>query len=256
MRTPAGFRLLWLAATASALGNGVRWIALPLLAVRQTTDPGAVSLVTVAEEAPWVLFGLLAGILADRYDRRRVLGAGNLARAGLMVAFTLAVAGGGATIPVIAMLVLYTRQVLHLDATGYGLLVATFAVGGIGGGLAAGRLAAVVGTRACLVGGVVGFAACAGVLAATGRPLVAGGAIALFGAASAVTGAVGAALRQTAVPDRLLGRVTSAFRLVGFGAGPLGALAAGAVAHGYGLRAPFLGAALISLAMVVPTAFV
>src|SRR5436309_5431411 len=104
MRTPAGFRLLWLAATASALGNGVRWIALPLLAVRQTTDPGAISLVTVAEEAPWVLFGLLAGVLADRYDRRRVLVAGNLARAGLMVAFTLAVAGGVATIPVIAAL--------------------------------------------------------------------------------------------------------------------------------------------------------
>src|SRR5205814_7540030 len=45
----------------------------------------------------------------------------------------------------IAILVLYTRQVLHLDATGYGLLVATFAVGGIGGGLAAGRPGAVVG---------------------------------------------------------------------------------------------------------------
>jgi MFS family permease len=389
MDARGGFRLLWFAATASALGDGVRWIALPLLAVRQSTDPGTVSLITAAEQAPWLLFGLLAGVLVDRYDRRRVIWLNNLARAALMAAFTLAVAGGAATIPVIAalgflltcgeaiggaaesalipalvpaehrpaangrlqagilvtdtlvgspvgallftvaavapfaldtgtflaavvfialipgryqpvargagsrrmlteigegirflwrhrllrllctvnavnntvymgliaILVLYTRTVLHLDATGYGLLVAAFAVGGIGGGLAAGRLATVLGTRACLVGGTVAFAVCAAVLAVTGRALVAGGVIALFGAASAVTGAVSAALRQTAVPDRLLGRVTSAFRLVGFGAGPLGALAAGAVAHLSGLRAPFLAAAVISLVMVVPLAF-
>jgi MFS family permease len=379
MESRPGFRTLWLAATTSALGDGVRWIALPLLAVRQSTDPGTISLITVAEEAPWLLFGLFAGVLADRYDRRRVVWITDVGRALLMGAFTLAVAGGAAGIPVIAalgflltcgeavsgaavsglipalvpaprrpaangrlqagvlvtdtlvgspvgallftaaavapfaldaatflvaalliallpgryrpvepaarsalpeiaegirflwrhrllrllcgitavsnmvytglvaILVLYIGQVLHLGGTGYGLLVATFAVGGILGGLAAGRLADALGTRLCILGSIAVFTGCAAVLAVTGSAAVAGGAIAVFGFASAVTGAVCASVRQTAVPDRLLGRVTSAYRMVNFGAGPLGAVAAGAAAHAYGLRAPFLAAAVISL---------
>ena len=76
----------------------------------------------------------------------------------------------------------------------------------------------------------------------------------MFGAASAVSGAVTASVRQTAVPDRLLGRVTGAFRLVNFGAGPLGAVGAGALAQVAGLRAPFLAAAGITVVMAIVTA--
>jgi MFS family permease len=154
----------------------------------------------------------------------------------------------------VAILVLYAAEVLHLTPTGYGLLVATFAIGGIGGGLAAGRLAAALGTRTCLVGAVAAYSLCAGTLGLTGNVVVAGGVIAIFGAAAAVSGAVTASVRQTAVPDPLLGRVTSAFRLVNFGAGPLGALAAGALGHAFGLRAPFLVAAGVTLVMVPVTA--
>ena len=69
-----------------------------------------------------------------------------------------------------------------------------------------------------------------------------------------MSGAVTASVRQTVVPDGLLGRVTSAFRLVNYGAGPLGALGAGALAQVAGLRAPFLAGAGIALVMVVVTA--
>src|SRR5256885_7078970 len=98
MRLPRGFTLLWLAATTSALGDGVRWIALPLLAVRVSTDPGTVALVTAAEQAPWLLFGLFAGVLADRYDRRRGIWWTDLGRAALAAGVAVAGVCGAATI--------------------------------------------------------------------------------------------------------------------------------------------------------------
>src|SRR5690348_6739067 len=98
------FRTLWLASTVSSLGDGVRWIALPLLAVQQTTDPVKVVLVSVAEQAPWLLFGLIGGAVADRYDRRRLIIAAHLSRVALLGGFVLAVAAGAASIPVIAAL--------------------------------------------------------------------------------------------------------------------------------------------------------
>ena len=78
----------------------------------------------------------------------------------------------------------------------------------------------------------------------------------LAGAAYAATGAVWGvwnvtllSLRQAIVPDRLMGRVVGAIRLIGFGSIPVGALLGGLVARALGLRAPFLlGAAVLVLA--------
>jgi len=47
-------------------------------------------------------------------------------------------------------------------------------------------------------------------------------------------------LRQRIVPDVLLGRVTSAYRLVGLGSMPVGAAAGGLVARSFGLPATFV----------------
>jgi len=52
-------------------------------------------------------------------------------------------------------------------------------------------------------------------------------------------------LRQQLVPDRLLGRVISAFRLFSYGALPLGALVEGVLARNFGLSAPFLVAGVV-----------
>ncbi|HEY6707685.1 MAG TPA: MFS transporter [Actinomycetota bacterium] len=46
-------------------------------------------------------------------------------------------------------------------------------------------------------------------------------------------------------PDRLLGRVISAFRLFSYGSVPLGSLLGGVLARSFGLRAPFLVAGIV-----------
>jgi hypothetical protein len=47
-------------------------------------------------------------------------------------------------------------------------------------------------------------------------------------------------LRQRIVPDALLGRVTSAYRLVGLGSMPLGSAVGGLVARSFGLPVTFV----------------
>ena len=57
------------------------------------------------------------------------------------------------------------------------------------------------------------------------------------------------------MPDDLLGRVNGAYRMLGWGMMPLGALASGFVAHLAGLRAPFTVAGILrgaALVLLVP----
>jgi hypothetical protein len=51
-------------------------------------------------------------------------------------------------------------------------------------------------------------------------------------------------LRQQLIPESLFGRVQGAWRMVVYGAMPLGALLGGVVASSFGLTAPFLVAGL------------
>ncbi|MFG3346192.1 MFS transporter [Streptomyces sp. NPDC048018] len=66
------YRRLWASSAVSALGDGMRLTALPLLAVSYTTDPQLLALVTVAGTLP-LLASPLAGIAADRWNRKRLL---------------------------------------------------------------------------------------------------------------------------------------------------------------------------------------
>ncbi|MGF1427289.1 MFS transporter, partial [Kitasatospora sp. LaBMicrA B282] len=97
------FRLLWTSVTVSALGDGTRFVALPLLAVRVSGDPRDLALVAAAEQLPWLLLSLPAGVLADRVDRRRLLWTVDACRAVLATAFAVAVALGAVSIPLIAL---------------------------------------------------------------------------------------------------------------------------------------------------------
>jgi MFS family permease len=65
------------ASTVSNLGDGVRLAALPLLAASLTRDPELVAGVRVATTVPWLLLALVAGVVVDRVDRRRLLQVAN-----------------------------------------------------------------------------------------------------------------------------------------------------------------------------------
>jgi MFS family permease len=153
-----------------------------------------------------------------------------------------------------AVLVLLATQTLHVGMRGYGFLLAACAVGSVAGGLVNPSLTRRLGMMPSLIiGGAVDAAVFVG-LGLAPDPAVA--AVMLAGQGFGVTmwNVVTVSLRQQIVPSRLLGRVTSVYRMLGWGLMPLGALAGGFVAHAAGLRAPYVVAGLLcGLAMLAAT---
>jgi len=62
---------------------------------------------------------------------------------------------------------------------------------------------------------------------------------AVGGLTSVLWNVITVSLRQSIIPDPLLGRVNSVYRFLGWGTMPIGAAVGGALAKGFGLRAPF-----------------
>jgi MFS family permease len=90
LRDDADFRRYWQARALSITGSMVTAVALPVLVYRLTGSPFLTSLVTALEAAPYLLTGLFAGALADRWDRRRVMVAADLVNAVVIGSIPLA----------------------------------------------------------------------------------------------------------------------------------------------------------------------
>jgi predicted MFS family arabinose efflux permease len=149
----------------------------------------------------------------------------------------------------VAPLVLYARDELGLGGVGFGLLTTMLGVGGALGSVLAGRLQVHAAGGRLLTAGALVIAAMFAALALVPRVAVAGLALAVLSAAVVVAGVATAGVRQRLVPDDMAGRVVAATRVLAFGAAPLGALAGGALARTWGLRAPYaFGAAAILVA--------
>lgn len=125
--TPLGrdYRLLWFAAVSSRFGDALRTPALALLAASLTRDPRAVAVVTVAGQLPPLLLGLLGGVYADRWDRRRTMALVDGLRAAVVAALAVTVAGDLAGVPtlVVTAFLLAALGVLF-DAASFALLPA------------------------------------------------------------------------------------------------------------------------------------
>jgi MFS family permease/ketosteroid isomerase-like protein len=67
------FRLLWLGASTSLLGDGIYLIALAWQALTLHHGPGGLALLGVCATGPQLLCVVFGGVVSDRYDRRRVL---------------------------------------------------------------------------------------------------------------------------------------------------------------------------------------
>jgi MFS family permease len=377
---PRGLGRLLGSTGVSMVGQGAVAAAVPLLAATLTRDPFAVSLVTAATYAAWMVVGLPAGALVDRWPRRLTMVVADLSRAALLAGLSLAVLfdrlplsalvvtvfliasascffdpAAQAAIPVLAgreptelakangrlwtldilgrallgpplgaalfavaavlplalnaftfvmsaglllglhalgrpvganpdqrvahavrdgirflakhsglrlltlgmatynlgyniafaTLVLFAQDKLGLSAQGFGILLAMLALGGILGGWLAPmvhvRLAPSRTYAACL-----GLQAVAWLGAAlTENPWVSGGALVVIGLASTVVSVVGGTARQSLTPDHLLGRITAGTRVVGIGAGAVGALIGGLLGSAGTLTTPLVAAAVL-----------
>lgn len=125
LRRDGVFRRYWLARVISLLGSMVTWVALPVLVYQVTASSVWTALVTVAQGAPYLGVGLLAGAVADRGDRRRLMVATDLASAAVLVSVPAAYVAGTLTAPhVLAAAFAAQTLFVFFDAANFGALPA------------------------------------------------------------------------------------------------------------------------------------
>lgn len=170
---------------------------------------------------------------------------------------TLAVMVGVSNLAESAMLSVFVLwavgpdSVLRLSEPGYGALATSVAVGAVVGSLAAERVAALLGRTLSLALCVLVAAASHAVPVLTAQVLVVAAVWAVAGAGLAVWNVVTVSLRQRLTPDHLLGRLTSAYRLLAWGTMPVGALVGGLVGEHVGLAQVFVVATALDLVLLL-----
>jgi MFS family permease len=145
---------------------------------------------------------------------------------------------------ILAVLVLYSLQVLHLSNANYGVLLAAGGLGGILGFVSAPAVRAKLAVRHVIVGvtviGGISYLA----MGLGSLPVLTAVMYAVNRMAVGLWDVVTVSLRQAIIPTHIFGRVNSVYRLVGWGSMSLGALGGGLLVHFFGLRGPFVVAAL------------
>jgi MFS family permease len=154
--------------------------------------------------------------------------------------------------------VLFAQELLGLDARGFGLLLTASAIGGVAGAQLAPLLTRWLGAGGVLRAAIGGWGVTMVVSGLTSSPLVFGAAGVVSAALAVAWNVVTVSLRQTVIPDRLLGRVNSVYRLIGWGSMPIGAAIGGGLValisawagREAGLRGPFLIAGALNLVLM------
>jgi MFS family permease len=373
-RLGASFRWLLASSIATNVGDGIALAAGPLLVAAQTRDPFLVSMALLAQQSPYLIFGVISGAVADRFDRRLIVAGVNLGRAGVLAVLSAVIATGSANIAVVlvalfvlgtaetfadvsshailprvvdrddlgianarlqgsflltnellappvgaflfaagmalpfatnaaafalgallitrvanesaqddasregpttlraeivegvgwvwahppirtlaitivafnvtfgaawSVLVLYAGERLGMDAVGFGLLTTAVAVGGIIGTISYGRLERRFSLADIMRVGLVIETFTHLSLALTTIPAVALATLVVFGAHAFVWGTTSTVVRQRAVPDALLGRVTGVYHVGVIGGMVVGTPIGGLLARNFGITAPF-----------------
>jgi MFS family permease len=103
------FGLLWAGDTISQVGSQLTGLALPVLAVTVLhADAAAMGVLGAAETAAFLLVGLPAGALVDRWHKQRVLVLGDAVRAVALGSVPVAWLLGGLTLPHLVVVALIT----------------------------------------------------------------------------------------------------------------------------------------------------
>jgi MFS family permease len=162
------FAIYWVARTVSLIGAAVSLVVLPVLVFERTGSAALTGLLSTAQFGPYLLFGLAAGAVADRVNRRRLMVCTELVSAVLL-----------ASVPVAAWFELLGTGQLLAVAWVTGSLFVWFDAANFG------ALPAIVGRRR--LPAAIGAVSLAAVAADVSGPALAGLLLVLTAPATAVT---------------------------------------------------------------------
>jgi predicted MFS family arabinose efflux permease len=86
------FTVFWTARTVSFAGTGITMVVLPVLVYGMTHSPAWVATLSLIEFVPYLSFGLLAGVAADRMNRKKIMVGCDVVAAFLLAAVPAAAA--------------------------------------------------------------------------------------------------------------------------------------------------------------------
>lgn len=154
---------------------------------------------------------------------------------------------------VVATFVLFAQDELGVSDTQYGLMLSALGIGGLAGALLAPSLSNRLGPGTTIQGAVLIQTVLIVIFGLNSNKWMAALILMVWGSLVTAWNVIAVTLRQNLTPDRLRGRVSSASRLVAWGAQPFGALLGGVLASWLGLRAPYLAAGATWAVMFVIT---
>jgi MFS family permease len=110
------FRLLWGGSLVSSLGSWLLILAIPAHVFLVTGSLRDTGLTLAADYLPLLVLGPVAGVFTDRWDRRRMMIATNLFRAGAVAAMLLGTSPGHYWVLYVALIAESSSGVLYMPA--------------------------------------------------------------------------------------------------------------------------------------------
>ncbi len=118
-RFEAGFKNLFASTTVAAFGGSVSIVAVNWIVWTYTHNPLYISYLGLAEIVPAIILGLLAGVIADRYDKKMLMVTSDVVRAismGFLAIFFYFV-GFSYLLIIAVILIVYTLTTFFLPAS-------------------------------------------------------------------------------------------------------------------------------------------
>src|SRR5215210_4433687 len=112
------FLMLWFGGVLSVIGDLFLFVALPFFVYARTGSALATGAMFMAETLPRLIFGSVAGVFVDRWDRKRTMILSDLSRAVILLPLLLVAAGGPVALVYVVAFVEASVSMLFLPAKG------------------------------------------------------------------------------------------------------------------------------------------
>jgi MFS family permease len=120
---PGSYWRQWFSSAISNMGDGISFVAMPLLALSLTDDERLISLTVFATFVPWILLALPVGVFVDRLDRQLLMVAANLIRLVTFAVIAVAASTNHIAIwPLLGLLVIVGSCEVVFDSTAQAFL--------------------------------------------------------------------------------------------------------------------------------------